>query len=65
MSQVGICPNCGSKSKIKEKNGVVTYEAVQDDEALKKIGQLKNAMEKFKTKAEALEKELAELKSKM
>tara|TARA_R110002049_G_scaffold308963_1_gene515200 strand:+ start:514 stop:711 length:198 start_codon:yes stop_codon:yes gene_type:complete len=64
MSQVANCPTCGSKSKIKEKEGATVYDAVQDDEAFKKIGQLKKAMQKFKMKSEALEKELAELKSK-
>jgi cell fate (sporulation/competence/biofilm development) regulator YlbF (YheA/YmcA/DUF963 family) len=64
MSQVATCPNCGSKSKIKEKNGVITYEALQDEEALKKIIQLKNAMVKFKEKSERLEKELAQIKAK-
>ncbi|MGJ8760134.1 hypothetical protein H0I29_06040 [Polaribacter sp. R2A056_3_33] len=63
MSQVGICPTCGSKSKIKEKEGNTIYTAVQDDEAFKKIGQIKKAMEKFKLKAETLEKELAVLKA--
>ncbi|QXP66153.1 hypothetical protein [Polaribacter sp. AHE13PA] len=63
MSQVGICPTCGSKSKIKEKEGNTIYTAVQDDEAFKKIGQIKKAMEKFKLKAETLEKELAILKA--
>ena len=64
MSKVAICPNCGSKSIIKEKEGVVSYKAIQDEEALQKIGQLKKAMVKFKTKAEALEKELQLLTSK-
>ncbi|MGS0527893.1 hypothetical protein ACU8V7_24610 [Zobellia nedashkovskayae] len=63
MSEVASCPTCGSKSKIKEREGKKTYEAVQDEEAFKKIGQLKKAMEKFKSKAEALEEELRELKS--
>ncbi|MBU2905267.1 hypothetical protein KO529_10765 [Arenibacter algicola] len=65
MSQVATCPKCGSKSKIKEKEGVTIYEAVQDEEAFKKIGQLKKAMQKFKEKAEKLEKELEEIKSKL
>ncbi|WP_289040064.1 hypothetical protein [Zobellia russellii] len=65
MSQVAICPTCGSKSKVKEKEGVVTYQAVQDEEAFKKIGQMKKAMEKFKKKAEELEQELEALKLKM
>lgn len=64
MSEVTTCPTCGSKSKIKKVNGETTLEAVQDDEALKKVGQMKNALQKFKEKAEALEKELNELKAK-
>lgn len=64
MSTVAICPNCGSKSQIKEKDGIITYKAVQDEDAFKKIGQLKAAMQKFKAKAEQLEKELKDLKSK-
>ena len=64
MSQVASCPTCGSKSKIKEVNGETTYQAIQDEEVFIKIDQLKKAMEKFKLKAEALEKELTELKSK-
>lgn len=63
MSQVANCPTCGSKSKIKEVDGQKVYTAVQDEEAFKKIGQLKKAMEKFKAKSEALEKELNELKA--
>lgn len=62
MSLIETCPTCGSKSKIKEVNGTKTYEALQDEEVLKKVGQLKKAMEKFKTKAEALEKEIEQLK---
>ena len=63
MSKVATCPTCGSKAKIKEKDNHVSYQAVQDEEAFKKIGQLKKAMQKFKEKAELLEKELAILKS--
>lgn len=62
MSQVSICPTCGSKSKIKETNGAISYEALQDEEVLKKVSQLKKAMETFKAKAEKLEKELTEIK---
>ncbi|WP_289062958.1 hypothetical protein [uncultured Zobellia sp.] len=65
MSQVATCPTCGSKSRVKEKEGVVSYQAVQDEEAFKKIGQMKKAMEKFKKKAEELEQELEALKLKM
>lgn len=63
MSQVANYPTCGSKSKIKEVEGQTVYTAVQDEEAFKKIGQLKKVMEKFKAKSEALEKELNELKA--
>ena len=62
MSQVSNCPTCGSKSKVKEKEGELFYEAVQDEEAFKKIVQLKKAMQKFKEKAEKLEEELKEIK---
>lgn len=64
MSDVRTCPNCGAKAKYKLKEDVATFTAVQDEDAFKKIGQLKNAMEKFKAKAKALEKELNELKNK-
>ena len=64
MIDVANCPTCGGKSKIKNKNNEITYIAIQDDDLLKKVGQLKNAMQKFKEKAETLEKELAELKAK-
>lgn len=63
MSQVALCPTCGSKSKVKERDGMVIYQAVQDEEAFKKIGQLKKATMKYKKMAEQLEKELAALKS--
>ncbi|WP_435315256.1 hypothetical protein [Cellulophaga fucicola] len=63
MSKVAKCPTCGSNSKIKEIDGKISYEAVQDDEAFKKIGQLKKAMEKFKAKAEQLQEELETLKA--
>lgn len=63
MSDVRTCPTCGAKAKYKEKNSKINYSAIQDEEALKKIGQMKKAMEKFKNKAEALEKELQKLKS--
>lgn len=60
MSEVAICPNCGSKSKIKKVNDKTTYQAIQNNELLKKVGQLKKAMQKFKEKAEQLEKQLEE-----
>lgn len=64
MSTVATCPVCNSKAAVKEKDGAITYKAIQDEDALKKIGQLKKAMEKFKTRAEELEKELQDLKLK-
>lgn len=65
MSTVVICSSCGGKSRLKEKAGKAEYTAIQDQEAFQKIGQLKKALEKFKTKAEDLEKELKTLKSKL
>lgn len=62
MSDVRTCPTCGGKAKYKEKDGIQTYTKVEDEDAFKKIGQLKKAMQKFKDKAERLELELAELK---
>jgi len=64
MSEVATCPTCGSKSKVTKKDGLIIYQVVQDDEAFKKIAQLKKAMEKFKHKAEFLERELETLKGK-
>ncbi|APY01017.1 hypothetical protein [Lacinutrix venerupis] len=64
MSDVRICPTCGAKAKYKIKDEKETFTAIQDEEAFKKVGQMKKAMEKFKIKAENLEKELQELKSK-
>ncbi|SDL34882.1 hypothetical protein [Kriegella aquimaris] len=61
MSQVTNCPTCGSKSRIKEKGGNTIYEAVQNEEAFNKIGQMKKAIEKYKVRAEKLEKELKQL----
>lgn len=64
MSTVVNCPICGAKSKIKERDGAIIHEAIQDEELIKKVGQIKRAMQKFKEKAEALEKELEEFKNK-
>lgn len=64
MSQVSICPTCGSRSKRKEKNGKIIYKVIQDEEAFKKIVQLKKMMQKFKEQAEKFEKEIEYLKSK-
>ncbi|RLJ67185.1 hypothetical protein CLV86_0673 [Lacinutrix venerupis] len=64
MSDVRTCPTCGAKAKYKIKDEKETFTAIQDEEAFKKVGQMKKAMEKFKIKAENLEKELQELKSK-
>lgn len=58
MSQVSNCPTCGGTSRIKKTEEGVSYQAVQDEEAFKKVSQLKRAMEKYKAKAEKLEKEL-------
>lgn len=63
MSEVSNCPSCGGKSKIKEIAGKKTYQSLQDESMIKKIEQLKKAMEKYKLKSEALEEELHALKS--
>lgn len=65
MSQVALCPTCQGKSKIKEnkQTGETSYSAIQDEEAFKKIGQLKKAMQKALDKAAALEEELNALKA--
>ncbi len=63
MSKISTCPTCGSKSKTTEKDGVISYRAVQDEEAFKKIAQLKKAMMKYKEKSEALEQELQSFKT--
>lgn len=63
MSQVVNCPMCGGKSKTKEVNNSTTYFALQAEEILLKVSQLKKAMEKFKAKSEALEQELKALKA--
>lgn len=64
MSLVAKCPTCGGKSKIKEDKGITNFITLQDKDVLKKVGQLKKAMQKFKDKAEALEQELEALKTK-
>ncbi len=63
MSQISTCPTCGGKSKTKETDGNITYTALENEELIKKVGQLKKAMQKFKDKSESLEKELNDLKS--
>jgi len=65
MSQVALCPTCQAKAKIKEnkQTGETSYNAIQDEEAFKKIGQLKKAMQKALDQAAALEAELKVLKA--
>ena len=36
MSTIAKCPTCGSTSSIKEKEGTTIYQAIQDEDALKK-----------------------------
>lgn len=60
MSKVALCPTCGSKAKIKETGESVTYETLQDDLLIKKVEQLKKAMQKYKEKTEQLKKQLNE-----
>ncbi|MEL4308515.1 hypothetical protein [Joostella sp. CR20] len=63
MSKVYDCPTCGGKAKVKERDGETTYQAIKNDEMVKKIEQLKKAMQKFKEKSEALEKQLEEIQN--
>ena len=64
MSNVVNCPTCGGKAKYKEKDGEPIYIGLTDEEKGKKIQQLKKALIKFREKAENLERELEQLKSK-
>jgi|TARA_R110002124_G_scaffold94691_1_gene238816 hypothetical protein len=61
MSNVVNCPTCGSKAKITNTGQNTTYQTLQDDELVKKVGQLKKAMQKYQEKAEVLEKEIQRL----
>jgi len=63
MSQASQCPTCGGASKIKEKDGKIMYQAVEDDEAFKKVVQLKKVIQKLKGEVKTLEKQLRDLKS--
>lgn len=64
MSEVSNCPTCKGKVKIKEKDGKVFYQAIQEEDLIKKVIQTKKAMQKFKAKAEKLEEELKQLRLK-
>ena len=65
MSKVALCPTCNGKSKIREnkQTGEIEYLAIKDEEAFKKIGQLKRAMTKAIDRAKALETEIEALKA--
>jgi|GEM_PF-789907 len=65
MSKIALCPTCHGKAKIKadRQTGETSYSAIQDEEAFKKIGQLKKALQKSMEKAKALEEELAAIKA--
>ena len=62
MSVLKTCPTCGAKAKYSELKGVNAYKAVQNDELYIKIEQLNKAAQRFKDKAELLEKEIQILK---
>ena len=66
MSKVAFCPTCNGKSKIKpnKQTGEIDYFAIEDEEAFKKISQLKKAMTKAIDRAKVLETELESLKAK-
>lgn len=63
MSDVRICPSCQARATYKESKEDVTpsYSAIQDEEALKKVAQLKKAFEKAKARCDEVEAELARL----
>jgi hypothetical protein len=65
MSEVANCPTCQGKSKIKNLNGVIIYDSLQDESIIKKVSQLKKTLEKFKLKADQLEQELITLNTTM
>ena len=62
MSQIVCCPNCGGKAKIKKTNHGQIYQAIQEEEAFTKIGQLKKLLDKFQAKVASLENELEAFK---
>jgi len=62
MSDVRSCPKCGAKAKYKVKGNIESFEALQDEELLKKVGQLKKAIKKFKDKAEGSRERINRIK---
>ncbi|PWJ56934.1 hypothetical protein CLV98_10943 [Dyadobacter jejuensis] len=62
MSDVRKCPTCSGKAKYSEKNGEITYSAIEDEEAFKKIVQLKKALANFTEKIKTLEAEVETLR---
>lgn len=63
MSKVINCPSCNGKAKIIQQNEKTIYQAIQNEDLIKKVGQLKKALQKFKEKSERLEEELKEFKT--
>ena len=49
MSDVAHCPCCGAAAKVtSDEHGMpVTFKAIQDEELLRKVQQLKRALSKF------------------
>ena len=49
MSDVAHCPCCGAAAKVtRDEHGMpVTFKAIQDEELLRKVQQLKKALSKF------------------
>jgi hypothetical protein len=48
MSKIVNCPTCGARCKTEtdKKSGEVVYKGLQDEDAFKKIQQLKEALKK-------------------
>lgn len=64
MTDVRQCPTCGARAKYKldAETQAETYKALQDEEAFKKIAQVKKALEKSLAKCKALEAEISKYK---
>ena len=65
MSDVALCPICNAKAKVKKNRDTdeTVYNAIQDDEALKKVAQLKKALNKALVSKKYLKEELESLRA--
>lgn len=63
MSTVVPCPTCGAKTHIKQNPEKTIYTAIQDEEAFKKVWQLKAMLGKLQEENKTLKQELEALKN--